>query len=251
MKGGELAGVILIIFAILSGGLAWQSYRIDEFKKKGIASKARILRKYISHQSKPWGIWTIEKSPRYSFIRKTDYYFDIGFFKGKKEKKTNFKFVEASFKASQKTISGIKKGDLIKIIYLPADPYETIISLKDFEDNFYIMIDALKSLYNKDGKTVDATVKSIDKDKGMVSVMVMLSSIPSMGFLEMTTISVVESVYDSFNKGDEMEILYLEDNPRIAVPKKQLESLIYVNPYILIALTIFFIVYGIYLMKRG
>ncbi len=249
MQKMQFLGAFFVIISILISIITYQGFKIQTFKKNGIVTLARIHNKYKHEKSEPWGIRSIKQSPRYSHIIKTDYYFDIGFFKGK-EDKSSFKYTKTSFKVSNKTISEIKKGSLIEIIYLPEDPDGSIISFKDFENNFYKMNDEKKAQYNQKGKKVSAVVNEIDKTKEIVKVSFILSSVAGLGELITTTIPISKSMYDSFNKGDKIEIVYLAEDPQIATSKKMLDSLIYLNPYLGIIIVLLLIVGGIYLLSK-
>ena len=250
MKKLQFLGAFLIIISILILIIGYQGFKIQTFKKKGVITKAKINKKYKREKSKPWGIRSIINSPRYSFIRKTDYYFDIGFFKNEKKEKSSFKFTQASFKVSYKTISEIKKGDSIEIIYLSENPEDSIVSFKDFENNFYQMNDEKITKYKQNGKKESAIVEETDKTKGIVKVSFMLSSVAELGELISSTISVTKSIYDSFNIGDRIEIVYSKETPDIAISKKMLDSLIYLNPYVALIITIFLIGFGIYFIYK-
>lgn len=250
MKKLQFLGAFFIILSLLILALTHQGFKIQEFKKNGVIKEARIHKKYKSEKSEPWGIRSVKQSPRYSHITKSDYYFDISFFKDKEGEKSIFKFTKTSFKVSDKTISEIKKGSSIEIIYIPENPEGSIIAFKDFENNFYQLPEEKITQYNQKGKKASAIIQEIDKKDKIVKVSFMLSSVSGLGELISSTIPVSKSIYDSFNTGDKIEIVYLAEDPQIAVSKKMLDSLIYLNPYMGILTIIVLILIGIYLISN-
>ncbi len=164
----SLLGSILIILSVFMIGFINQSFKVDKFKKEGTEGKARIIKKYKKETSKRWGNPTINTtSGRYSYIRKSDYYYDVILFKYDEE-------------AQQKQ----SKFKLPKILTLK----ETLT----------------------------------------------------------TTIPVDKSIYDKYEVGEEIEIVYLKDNSVIS--KEMLKSLLYINPLTGIIITIIMFISGVLLI---
>ncbi|MEM4326429.1 MAG: hypothetical protein QXU40_03940 [Candidatus Pacearchaeota archaeon] len=164
----SLLGALLIIVSVAMIGFINQSFKIDKFKKEGVEGKARIIKKYKTEKSKRWGNPTINTtSGRYSYIRKTDYYYDVILFK-----------------------------------------YEEVAQSKP--SRFKLPnISALKGSFT-------------------------------------TTIPVDKSIYDKYEVGEEIEIVYLKDNSVIS--KTMLNSLLYINPLVGIIITIIMFVSGVLLV---
>ncbi|MEW6527094.1 MAG: hypothetical protein AB1444_10545 [Spirochaetota bacterium] len=152
MKYMEYVGAFLIIISVLIGIISYQGYKINNFKKMGITAQAKIYKKYQKESSEPWGIRSIKDSPRYKFIRKTNYFCDVSMFHGSDNNQSGFMFITASLQISKQTLSKIKKGSKVEIIYLPDNPDSSALVYNDYKNNFYSLDDSAITLNHKNGK---------------------------------------------------------------------------------------------------
>ncbi|MCX7821616.1 MAG: hypothetical protein N2258_08095 [Brevinematales bacterium] len=142
----KIIGAFLIIISLFFSSLIYQSYKIEKFKKVGVISKARIYKKYKIEKTKKWGNPAIKQSGRYSYIKKSDYYFDIALFIYEKKEGTKDNFLKlpklkesvfASIPVDKSTYDSLNIGNEIEVVYLKTQP-ENVISKKMLESLIYI-----------------------------------------------------------------------------------------------------------------
>jgi hypothetical protein len=250
MKYMEYLGAFLIIISVLIGIISYQGYKINNFKKMGVTAQAKITKKYKKESSETWGIRSIKDSPRYKFIRKTNYFCDVSMFHGSDNNQSSFKFIATSLQISKQTLSKIKKGSKVEIIYLHDNPESSALVYNDFNNHFYNLDENTYSLYEQKGKRVNAVVGEIDSANSSAKLMFTSYSISGLGKFTTATIPLDKSIYDSLTVGDSIEVVYLPEDPQNSViAKKMLDSLIYLPPYLGIALVVLCFVAGIILLN--
>jgi len=244
----QLVGAFLMIIGIFLITLIYQGMKFNNFKKNGIETKARVVKKYTKRTRTVLTEYARTSKGATQKYR-TDFMLDIAFFTNSQntQNRGGLKLIKAKTQIDDKNLKTLKKGDEVEITYLPDDPENTAVIKKAIKT---CLDDTSLKRYQKNGITVKANIIDIDVEKHLVHIMFMTKLNAKIGNYISSRLDVSKSVWDSVNEGGEIEIVYLPDNPKENVVSKAMLKKGMINPYFVSVLAMLSFVIGIFLMLK-
>jgi hypothetical protein len=235
----RIAGAFLIVIGVFLLVIAYQGLRFFNYQQSGITARATVADKYTAQT---------RKVAADSSLHRSDYLLDVTFFTS--EQTAGGKFITAKARADGKSVAALHKGDRVQITYLPGDPQNSVV-LKDAFEAATLGLDKSRlESYRQIGIAVEATVDEIDSDQHTLSVMFVTSLSSRIADFVSATLDVSKSAWDSVNKGESIEVVYLPQDPKNNVVAQRALEEGAVSPYLMSALALVAFASGVGLMWR-